>query len=510
MTPGAENAHMAETDATEAPDAYEALLDHYERIATLESAGNVLSWDQQVTMPDAGTPARSRQMSTLSGLGHELLTEADVSGWLDDLDGADLSGGRAASVREIRREHRRADRVPQDLIEEISGKSSEALPVWEEAKAEDDFDAFAPKLEELLELKREYAEHVDPDRDPYAVLFEDYEPYLDIGTAERILERLREELVPLIDDLKAADPDLADPFDGTYPEDAQEAVSREILDGLGYDWDRGRLDTSSHPFTSGNQFDCRITTRFDESDPLDALSSTIHEFGHATYNLGLPKEDYGTPLGQDRDLAVHESQSRLWENHVGRSRPFWDNFADTVNDGLGMDASPRAFYEAANQIYPDNLIRVEADELTYHMHIILRFEIERDLIAGDLDVEEVPGVWNDKMEEYLGVCPETDSEGCLQDIHWTHGSLGYFPTYSLGSVLAAQLYASAEEAIEDLDGKIRAGEYDPLHDWLTENVHRHGCRYETDDLVAEATGEGFTADYFVDYAEAKFGDLYDL
>ena len=502
---------MAETDATEAPDAYEALLDHYERIATLESAGNVLSWDQQVTMPDAGTPARSRQMSTLSGLGHELLTEADVSGWLDDLDGADLSGGRAASVREIRREHRRADRVPQDLIEEISGKSSEALPVWEEAKAEDDFDAFAPKLEELLELKREYAEHVDPDRDPYAVLFEDYEPYLDIGTAERILERLREELVPLIDDLKAADPDLADPFDGTYPEDAQEAVSREILDGLGYDWDRGRLDTSSHPFTSGNQFDCRITTRFRESDPLDALTATIHEFGHAQYTLGLPQDAFGTPLGQDRDLVVHESQSRFWENHVGRTGAFWEWALPAVReqfDGLA-DASAREMYEAANRIYPENLIRVEADELTYHMHIILRFEIERDLVRGDLDVADVPDVWNEKMEEYLGVRPDTDAEGCLQDIHWSHGAFGYFPTYTLGSVLAAQLDHHVRTDL-DVDDLVREGEFDPIREWMGEQIHRHGCRYTTPELIEEATGEAFTADYFVEYASEKFGELYGV
>ena len=292
--------------------------------------------------------------------------------------------------------------------------------------------------------------------------------------------------------------------------DDQEAMVREALDVLGYDWDRGRLDTAPHPFSTGTQFDARVTTRFDPADPLGALGSTVHEFGHATYTLGLPDEHYGTPLGQSRDLSVHESQSRFWENHVGRTRAFADFFTPTVNDHLDTDLSARDLYEAANQIYPDNLIRVEADELTYHMHIILRFEIERDLISGDLDVEEVPGVWNDKMEEYLGVRPETDSEGCLQDIHWTHGSLGYFPTYSLGSVLAAQIFASAEDAIPDLDGKIRAGEFDPLHDWLTENVHQHGCRYETDDLVQEATGESFTADYFVEYANEKFGDLYEL
>ncbi|ELZ29740.1 carboxypeptidase Taq [Halosimplex carlsbadense 2-9-1] len=501
----------SESESESAPEPYPAFEAHVEQLTYLNDAGGVLGWDQQVTMPEGGTPARSKQSSALSAVTHERLTDERVGEWLEELGDADLTGGQRAVVREVGREHERAVEVPEQLVTEISETASNALPVWEEAKAEDDFDAFAPTLETMVELKRDYAAAIDPDRDPYEVLFEEYEPYLGLDTAERVLERLRDELVPLIDEIEDSDAELADPFaDGEYGEDAQEETVRAALDELGYDWERGRLDTAAHPFSTGTQFDARVTTRFDPADPMGAIGSTIHEFGHATYTQGLPREHYGTPLGQSRDLTVHESQSRLWENHVGRSRPFWDRFADTVNEGLGVDASPREFYEAANQIYPDNLIRVEADELTYHMHIILRFEIERDLISGDLDVEEVPGVWNDKMEEYLGVRPETDSEGCLQDIHWTHGSLGYFPTYSLGSVLAAQLYASAEEAIEDLDGKIRGGEYDPLHEWLTESVHRHGCRYETDDLVREATGEGFTADYFVDYATEKFGDLYDL
>ncbi|MFB6227246.1 MAG: carboxypeptidase M32, partial [Halobacteriales archaeon] len=488
---------MATTESAETPDAYANLLDQYERIASLQSASGVLSWDQQVTMPEGGTPARSKQQSTLSGLTHELLTDEEMGELLTELENAELPGEQTATVREIRREHRRADRVPQDLIEEISRASSEALPIWEEAKSEDDFGTFAPKLEELLELKREYAEQIDPDRDPYEVLFEDYEPYVGIDTAERILERLRDELVPLIDDLNNADPDLADPFEGTYAEDAQEAVSRDILDTLGYDWDRGRLDTSSHPFTSGNQFDCRITTRFNESDPLDALTATIHEFGHAQYTLGLLQEAFGTPLGQDRDLMVHESQSRFFENHVGRTEAFWEWALPTVREHFeGLDdASARDVYEAANQIYPENLIRVEADELTYHMHIILRFEIERDLIRGDLDVSEVPGVWNEKMEEYLGVRPDTDAEGCLQDIHWSHGAFGYFPTYSLGSVLAAQLDHHVRQDL-DVDALVREGEFDPLREWMGERIHQHGCRYTTPDLIEEATGEAFTADYF--------------
>jgi len=491
-------------------DTYGQFLDHVKRMTNVGNAAGILNWDQQVMMPDAGTPARSKQTAALSAVRHDLLTSDDLASHLEDLDDADLDPEQAAVVREIRRRHERAVRVPGDLVEEISETTSNALPAWEQAKVDDDFDSFEPTLERIVDLKRRYAEHLDPDRDPYEVLFEDYEPYLELDTAERILEELRAELVPLIADIEDSDADLADPFEGTYDEKRQEDLVRTALDTLGYDWNRGRLDTAPHPFSMGTQFDARVTTRFTPDDPLDALGSTIHEFGHATYTLGLPQDEYGTPLGESRDLTVHESQSRLWENHVGRSRPFWELFAPTVDDHLGTGLAPRELYEAANQIYPDNLIRVEADELTYHLHIILRFEIERDLVRGDLDVAEVPAVWNDRMDEYLGVRPDTDAEGCLQDIHWTNGAFGYFPTYSLGSVLAAQLFAAAEADLGSLDDRIREGEFEPLQDWLTDRVHRHGCRYTTDELIREATGEDLTADYFLEYARGKFGDLYAL
>ncbi|MFC7027378.1 carboxypeptidase M32 [Halomicroarcula sp. GCM10025324] len=497
------------TTSEDVESTYEAFIDHVKRLHYVGDAGGVLQWDQQVMMPDAGTPARAKQSSAISTLHHELLTDDQLAGWLDELGDADLDAEQEAVVREVRRDHERAVRVPSDLVERLSEASSNALPVWKEAKADDDFDAFADTLREMVDLRREYAEAIDPDRDPYEVLFEEYEPYLGIDTAEAVLTTLREELVPLIDDIAASDVTLASPFEGTYDDDTQHALVEAALDTLGYDWDRGRLDTAPHPFSTGTQFDARVTTRFTPDDPLDALGSTIHEFGHATYTQGLPREEYGTPLGDNRDLSVHESQSRFWENHVGRSRPFWDLFAPTVNDHLGTDATPREFYEAANEVYDDNLIRVEADELTYHMHIVLRFEIERDLIRGDLEVEEVPQVWNDKMEQYLGVRPDTDAEGCLQDIHWTNGAIGYFPTYSLGSVLAAQLAHHVDADVDDFDGTVRAGEFGPIHEWLTEHIHRHGARYTTDDLIEEATGEAFSADYFVEYADEKYRDLYD-
>jgi carboxypeptidase Taq len=497
---------------SESVDVYEQLLDRAERISTVQSAGGILSWDQQVTMPEGGTPVRSKQLSTLSSISHEMLTDEETAELLDAAESQELDDEQQAVVRELRRDYERANAVPQELVEDISSTSSEALGAWEEAKANDDFETFAPYLEELVELRREQAEHIDPDRNPYEVLFEEYEPCLSLEQAEDILDTLKETLVPMIDEIRESGTDITtDAFTGEFDTDAQEELSREVLTTLGYDWDRGRLDVSSHPFTSGNQFDCRVTTRFDESDPLGALTATVHEFGHAFYNLGLPQEDWGTPLGESRDLSVHESQSRLWENHVGRTEEFWDLILPTFTEYFSeTDATAREAFESANQVYENNLIRVEADELTYHLHIVIRFEIEKALVTGEIEVEDVPELWNDKYEEYLGIRPETDAEGCLQDIHWSHGNFGYFPTYSLGSVMATQLFDAAEDDLGDLSENIQAGEFEPLHDWLRENVHSHGARYETNELVRQATGEDFSADAFVDYVQSKYGDLYGL
>jgi len=502
-----------DVDVESAPPAYRELLDQYRRASVIGSTQELLSWDQQTMMPPGGTGARSPQQSTLSGLTHELITDESVASWLDDLDGADLREGQAATVREIRRQHERATAIPRELVEALSRKGTEAFSVWEQARADADFSQFAPTLEELVELRREYAAAIDPDRDPYAVLFEDYEPYLPLETADRVLTRFREALVPLVDAVADSDVTIESPFAGrTYADADQEALSRAVLDVLDYDWDRGRLDVSTHPFTAGNQFDCRITTRFMADDPYDNLESTIHEFGHATYNLGLPLDAFGTPLGESRDLTVHESQSRFWENHVGRTRAFWDVLAPLVRDRFGGldDVSPETFYRGMNEVYADNFIRTYADELTYHLHIVVRYEIERDLVSGDLDVADVPQVWNDKMEDYLGIRPENDAQGCLQDVHWSHANFGYFPTYSLGSVLAAQFDHALRTDVDDVDAKIRAGDVGPLHDWLGEHVHRYGCRYTTPDLVERATGEAYTADHFVDYVTEKYGALYDL
>jgi carboxypeptidase Taq len=513
-----------DADASES-DAYDELEERTKQLSYLGDARGALAWDQRVMMPEGGAPARGKQLSALSTVSHDLLTDDDVAAWLDELESRDLDEEEQVLVRETRRQFDRATSVPSDLVAELTETQSDAQQVWEDAKADADFDAFAPTLEDLRELHVERAGHIDDSAEPYRVMFEDGEPYLPLERVEQIFDTLRSELVSLIEEIQESDTELATPFGvseprsdgseaasaasgGEYDDDTQMAMCREVVDELGYDWNRGRLDTAPHPFMVGPQFDARITTRFAADDPLGAVMSTIHEFGHASYQHGLRDDQYGLPLGQSRSSGVHESQSRFWENHVGRTKAFWEYATSIVNDHLGTDATPQEAFEAVNQIYPENRIRVEADELTYHMHIILRSEIEQEFVAGDLDVSEVPGRWNDLMEEYLGVRPEDDAEGCLQDIHWT-GGFASFQNYTVGSVLAAQLDATMREDL-DVDGLVREGEFEPIQEWLTEHVHSHGQRYTTDELVEVATGEPLTADYFVEYAHEKFGDLYDL
>jgi len=483
---------------------YDELVERVKKISNVGNAAGVLRWDQEIMMPEGGTPGRSQQLAALSSVQHDLLTDDRTGELLNDAEPED--GSEEAVVREVRREYERATRVPNELVEEISTATSEAHPVWRSAKENNDFEEFAPTLERLVELRREYADHVNPDVPRYEALFEEFEPCLGLDTAERIMGTLRDELVPLVDDVVESGVSY-EPLPET-DEEAQERVVRDALDALGYDWEHGRLDVAPHPFSSGTQFDARVTTRYSD-DPLDALTSTVHEFGHATYTLGLPREEYGTPLGEARDLTVHESQSRFWENHVARTRAFWEFFAPRYNDATGAEVTARRAYEAANTVEERNPIRVEADELTYHSHILLRFEVERALIEGEIEVDEVPQVWNEKHEKYLGFRPETDAQGALQDIHWSHGSFGYFPTYSLGSVLAAQVDAAVRDEV-DVDGHVREGEFGVVMDWLRDDIHRHGKRYETDKLVRRATGDDLSADAFVEYANEKYGELYGV
>lgn len=499
-------------------DAYNIVLEKSQRILDLEKVDFLTRWDSDVMMPEGGAHARASQRSSIAAAQHRYRTDADLGEALTVLEDADLTGDQEAIVREVRREYDVETSVPSEVNERISTVTSSAHEDWKQAKDADDWSKFAPSMAEVVDAWKQWADHVDPDGDPFETLWKKRsgyhaQRYVDLETVDRIFAELRDALVPLIEEIRHSDADLAtDAFTahGPYDTDTQRDLCEETLDLLGLDWDRARLDTAPHPFSYGTQYDVRITTRFSEETPMTALQGVVHEFGHTAYTHGLPKEHYGDPIGEPRGLGIHESQSRFFENHIARSKPFWELYMPTLREHFPQleGVTPKEAYEAVNEVFDDNRIRVEADELTYHMHIILRTEIERSLVADEIGIDEVPAVWADKMEEYLGIRPESDAEGPLQDPHWA-GQIPAFITYTIGSVLAAQLDASMREDLA-VDELVRDGEFEPIHDWLNERVHRHGQRYRTDELVERATGEPLTAEYFVEYARSKYGDLYDL
>ena len=478
----------------------EELKEHSREITNLGNISGLLGWDQEVMMPEKGIQARKQQISILSGINHDKITSKKLEEILREIDSEELSKEDKAVYREIKRSHERASKVPRDLQQKISEKSSETVKIWQKAKKEDDFEIVRPHLEELVELKRRYAEEIDPDKEPYEVLFKDYEPYIPFEDVEDVMKTLGIELSQLYDEVEKGQENI---FEGDFSEEDQEQALRRIVEDLGFDFDKGRLDASEHPFTSGNQFDARITTRFNEEDFSEGLMAGIHEFGHALYQLGLPQEKYGLPTGSARDLAVHESQSRLWENHIGRSEEFWKHILPVLDEELDFEASPEQCFDSVNRVKEESLIRVYADEISYHLHIVLRFEIGRALINGEIEVGELPERWNSKMEELLNVRPESDSKGCLQDIHWMQGMFGYFSTYSLGTVLASQIYSELEKDIDGLDSKIEQGKFEEVRKWLKKNVHSKGCLLETEQLIEELV-DGLDADEFVEYLREKY------
>lgn len=487
------------------PPAYAELLQRLDRMDALTQSAYLLEWDQHTYMPPGGVPGRSRELSTISTLRHEIFTAPETVRLVERAEKEASGDDERAVLREVRHDLDRATKVPGSLVETIAKESSEAFPVWVEAKQKSRFALFQPRLERLIELRRRYAAHVDASKPPYEVLFHDYEPWIPIADARRNLAALREGLRPLIAravERKAARPTT---LKGAWPAEGQMAVARRVVEMLGYDFQHGRLDVSPHPFSVGNPFDARITTRFEPDDPTQGLLAAIHEAGHAMYMQGLPKDKQGSPLGDARDLVVHESQSRLWENHVGRSREFWERALPLLRETF-PNAVPGVTAEQAwrvvNHVEP-TLIRVYADELTYHMHIALRFDLELDLVEGRLHAREVPQAWNDRMQKDLGVTPPDDAQGCLQDMHWSTGSFGYFPTYSLGSMLAAQLHASFERAT-----RAPPTDYRALKAWLLENVHQHGKRYKTGELIERATGQPLSPEPFLQYARAKYATVW--
>lgn len=492
-------------------ETFETLLDRYRRFIYTHGANAALHWDQYVTMPEGGRSVRSDQISTLEALAQDQITDSELDDLFDDLDEDMLTATESAIVREIRREYEQATGVPSSITKDLSKRTSEAHTAWNEAKEEDDFSVFAPHLEGIVEKKREYAKAVDPEAEPYETLVSEFVPQLDFETVEQTILGVKDGLIPLLEQIQQSDADLnTDAIHGNYEEDEQLAAARDLLDLFKFDWDRGRLDTFDMPGTVGLPSDARICT-WTEKSLYQTLYTTAHEGGHGLYAQGLPEDEYGTPLGQDRGVFVQESQAAFWENRVFAHSAFWEAFLPTLKERFpSIEATPQEAYESANYVRERNPVWVEADELTGQIHILLRFEIERDLINGEITVDEVPEVWNEKTEEYFGVRPKTLAEGCLQDIQWSQGNIGYFPTYTLGNALAAQIAAAVERDLGSIGDLVRNGEIERILAWNQENIYQHGQRYTTPELIQRVTGNPLSADDFIEYTTEKYSNLYDL
>lgn len=485
-------------------------------ISALAQAAGLVGWDQETMMPEKGTEARAEQEAALSGVIHEKIIDPKLGEMLRKLasESATLTEDERVCVREWLRDHEKSAKLPADLVRELSRVASLSYNAWVKARKESDFELYAPWLEKTLELKRRQADAVGYKNIPYDALLDDYEPYMTAEELDPIVNEARKKLVPIVQAIC----DSKVKIDGgvltrRYPEAKQEELGRELLVALGLDMKAARLDRSVHPFCAGiAPGDVRITTRYDEKFLPESLYGVIHECGHALYDQGLDVKHLNTPLSEPVSLGIHESQSRLWEKIIGQSREFVSfvypklkkRFASQLK-GFG----PEKFYLAINRVEP-SLIRTEADEVTYNLHVALRYELEKALIAGEIKVNDLPGIWNDKMEEYLGVRPSNDAEGVLQDIHWPHGSFGYFPTYLLGNIYAAQQWATICKKISGVKSKIARGDFAPILKWLNENIHRHGRRYTPVELIRVATGESPDAKYFIGYLKSKYGEIYKI
>ena len=471
-------------------------------------------------MPTGGNEHRANQLSLLAGVAHEWSTLPKIGELLDQLGDSELTDAAdsdtAVNIREIRRTYDRSRKLPQRLVEEISRVTALAQHHWAEARSNSDFRAFAPWLEQIITLKREEAAAVGfaEGGEPYDALLDEYEPGASSADVAAVFDALRQEVVPLLDAIKGARnvPSRA-LLSQHFPAAQQAMLGREAAAAIGFDFRKGRLDVTTHPFCSGfGPGDCRLTTRYDESFFSSAFFGTLHESGHGMYEQGLREDAFGTPLGSSVSLGIHESQSRMWENLVGRSRAFWQHFyprAQQLFPDALSSSSLDDFHFAINAVSP-SFIRVEADEVTYNLHIMLRFDLERDLISGKLKPNDVPEAWNSRFTSDFGITPANDTEGCLQDIHWSAGLLGYFPTYALGNMYASQFYAAAEAELGDLQQMFAKGEFMPLLDWLREHIHHHGQRFTASRLVEVVTGMSLSNKPLMQQLNARFRPLYGI
>lgn len=485
-----------------------------QKIADIKYASAVLQWDQETYLPKNGNDARGRQIATLNELAHEKFTDEKFGELLNELSAQEnLSDKEKRNVQLSLEDFNKNKKLPSTFVRQMSEAVNKSFHAWIQARKENNFAIFENPLQEIINLKKQEAELLGYEKHPYDALMNDYDKGLTTTIVDKLFEDLRPQLSALLEKI-AAKPQIDNSFLHQYfDKTTQWNVGMEILKRMHFNFDAGRQDISEHPFTTNFcSQDVRVTTRINENDFSNMLWSCIHEGGHALYEQGLPAEEYGMPLGEYCSLSIHESQSRLWENCIGRGKPFWQH-----NYGFLQKSFPQQlnnmplekFYKAINKVQP-SLIRTEADELTYHFHVMIRYEIEKLLIEGTIVAKEIPNYWNALYKKYLGITVPDDVQGCLQDVHWSHGSFGYFATYSIGSLYAAQFYASIAQTNPNLQAEIEIGNIAQINEWLKINIYPHGRFYNSQSLCTFATNKSLDSNYFIDYATAKFGLIYGL
>lgn len=494
---------------------YELLVSHARETALLNSVAGILFWDEETYLPPAGGPYRAEQHALLAKLGHARQTDPLLGDWLGELANGPLASDPQSDtgtvITRLKRQYDKKTKLPPALVEELARTASRSQQIWREARGANDFKQFEPLLTKMIELKQQEAEALGYTDSPYDALLDEYEPDETTANVATVLADLRQQLTPLVQQIADSDRRPPSVMVDHYPTARQEEFGKRAAAAIGFDFDAGRLDVTAHPFCGGGgPHDVRMTTRYDESDFIGGFFSILHEAGHGLYEQGLSAESYGLPTGEAISLGIHESQSRMWENLVGRSRGFWQFFfepyVNTFANG-GQSGSWEDFYFAINEAKP-SLIRVEADEATYNLHIIIRFELEQALLSGDLVVADLPAAWNDRYGEYLGITPPSDADGVMQDVHWSAGLFGYFPTYALGNLYASQFFEQAEQEIGPLEEAFAEGEFSPLRAWLGDKIHAVGQRQSATELVQAVTGKRLSSAPLLRHLRAKFGELY--
>lgn len=491
---------------------------YLKKMESYEEAIGLIYWDMRTGAPRKGLDVRSETVGMLSGEHFRLLVSDEMGQFLQELSSPSVFGSLAQkdrrTVEECRDAYERSRKIPPKMHEEYVVLTSQAETVWEEAKEKADFALFQPYLEKIVDYTRKFIELWGWEGHKYNTLLHDYEPGMTVEKLDEVFGVLRDKAVPLLKAIteSAHQPDTSF-LKQTFDKEKQKKFSLFILKQMGYDFEAGRLDETVHPFATGlNPGDVRITTRYLEDDVNSALFGTIHEGGHALYEQNISMELLGTPLCDGASMGIHESQSRFWENVIGRSMPFWKRYFPDLQlnyPGQFDAVEAQAFYRATNEVKP-SLIRIEADELTYNLHIMVRYELEKALINGDLSVAELPQAWNEKYREYLGIEPSHDGEGVLQDVHWAGGAFGYFPSYALGNMYAAQFTHTLRKEMPDFDAKIEAGELLPIKDWLSDKIYQYGKLLTPNEIVQEVTGEALNPNYLIDYLTEKYSEIYKL